>query len=114
MSSRSTSDTSATRKTTARATCWRSAPRPARCSWSYRATADIDRIVAGAVREEPLFDFSASDGVQHVVWRVAASVRDALVAAFAPVPALYIADGHHRAASAARARQEIRDAADRP
>ena len=77
---------------------------------AYRATADIDRIVAGAVREEPLFDFSASDGVQHVVWRVAASVRDALVAAFAPVSALYIADGHHRAASASRARLEIRDA----
>src|SRR4029453_7770048 len=39
---------------------------------AYRATADIDRIVAGAVLEEPLFDFSASDGGQHVIWRGAA------------------------------------------
>jgi uncharacterized protein (DUF1015 family) len=77
---------------------------------AYRATSEIDRIVAGAVREEPLFDFSAGDGVQHVIWRVAAPVRDALEAAFAAVPALYIADGHHRAASASRARLEIRDA----
>ena len=76
---------------------------------AYRASADIDRIVAGAVREKPLFDFSASDGVQHAVWRVPASVRDALVAGFAAVSALYIADGHHRVASASRARLEIRD-----
>src|SRR5262249_18773329 len=56
-----------------------------------------------------LFDLSAADGVQHTIWRSAASVRDSLVAAFAAVPALYIADGHHRVASAARARMEIRD-----
>jgi uncharacterized protein (DUF1015 family) len=57
---------------------------------------------------DPLFDFEANDGVRHTVWRVSGSMRDRLVSAFAPVPALYIADGHHRAASAARARDDRR------
>jgi len=46
--------------------------------------------------------------VQHTIWRVGGADRDALVAAFARIPSLYIADGHHRAASAARARDEMR------
>jgi uncharacterized protein (DUF1015 family) len=46
--------------------------------------------------------------VQHTVWRAEARDEHALVDAFAAVPALYIADGHHRAASAARARQQLR------
>jgi uncharacterized protein (DUF1015 family) len=57
----------------------------------------------------PLFDFQAPDGVQHTIWRVGGPDRDALVAAFGQVPSLYIADGHHRAASAARSRSVTRD-----
>ena len=49
--------------------------------------------------------------MRHTLWPVGGADRDALVAAFATIPALYIADGHHRAASAARARHEIRDRA---
>src|ERR671933_2415831 len=56
---------------------------------------------------EPLYDFTASDGVQHTIWRVPDAVR--FVNAFRDVPFLYIADGHHRAASASRARTESRD-----
>jgi uncharacterized protein (DUF1015 family) len=78
---------------------------------TYRASGEVDRVVAVATAGDPLFDFPADDGVRHSVWRVAADSRDALVAAFAGVPSLYIADGHHRVASAARARQEIRDQA---
>src|SRR2546428_679757 len=48
-------------------------------------------------------------GVQHTIWRVGGADRDALVAAFTRIPSLYIADGHHRAASAARARAEMRE-----
>ena len=58
---------------------------------------------------EPLIDFTAPDGVRHTLWRVGGADRDALVAAFGRIPALYIADGHHRAASAARARAEMRE-----
>jgi uncharacterized protein (DUF1015 family) len=70
----------------------------------YRARPDIDRIVAEAARAEPLIDFDAVDGVQHTLWRLDGSNRDRLVEAAGRIPALYIADGHHRVASAARAR----------
>jgi uncharacterized protein (DUF1015 family) len=58
---------------------------------------------------QPLIDFTAPDCVRHTIWRVGGADRDELVAAFGRIPALYIADGHHRAASAARARAELRE-----
>jgi uncharacterized protein (DUF1015 family) len=70
---------------------------------TYRERANIDALVARARSREPIDDFIAPDGVSHTVWQAAPDERDALVAAFAEVPELYIADGHHRAASAARA-----------
>ena len=69
---------------------------------AYRERADIDALVAAATAAPPLFDFTADDGVSHTIWRVA-ELAD-LVNAFARVPLLYVADGHHRAASASRAR----------
>jgi uncharacterized protein (DUF1015 family) len=74
---------------------------------TYRARPGIDRLVAAATRAEPLIDFEAADGVHHTLWRLPPGDRDALVAAARDIPALYIADGHHRAASAARARAEL-------
>ena len=76
---------------------------------TYRAAADVDAVATRAAKGTPLFDFDAPDGVRHTIWRVGGADRDALVAAFGRIPALYIADGHHRAASAARARSEMRD-----
>ncbi len=73
----------------------------------YRGRPAVDAILAHALRDTPLIDFEAADGVRHTIWRVGGHERDQLVSAFAQVPSLYIADGHHRAASAARARQEI-------
>ena len=73
---------------------------------TYRASADVTDVGRGVVTGAPLFDFSAVDGVQHTVWRVTGSSRQLLVNAFSRVSTLYIADGHHRAASAARARVE--------
>jgi uncharacterized protein (DUF1015 family) len=75
---------------------------------TYPAARAADEGVARAVAEPPLFDFTAVDGVQHTVWRASPGVGEALVAGFAGVPLLYIADGHHRAASAMRARQALR------
>jgi uncharacterized protein (DUF1015 family) len=77
----------------------------------YRAASEIDRIVDRAAAGPRLFDFDAVDGVHHALWRIGGADRDALVAAFGRIPALYIADGHHRAASAARARREMSDRA---
>jgi uncharacterized protein (DUF1015 family) len=75
---------------------------------TYRAQAKIDALVSEALNEnEPLYNFVANDDIRHTIWRVPNA--DALVQAFADVPYLYIADGHHRAASASRARAEIKD-----
>jgi len=76
---------------------------------TYRASELVDRHAAQATAGRPIIDFTADDGVKHTLWRVTGAERDALVAAFARIPSLYIADGHHRAASAARARTEMRD-----
>ena len=78
---------------------------------TYRASGAIDAAVAGVVADVPLYDFVAPDGVAHTVWKASLADREALVAAFGGVSELYIADGHHRAASAWRARAEIRDGA---
>ena len=74
---------------------------------TYRASREIDTMVMETMMANALFDFTASDGVQHTVWRVPDPVR--FVHAFRDVPMLYIADGHHRAASASRARAELRE-----
>jgi uncharacterized protein (DUF1015 family) len=75
---------------------------------TYRAQANIDSLVKEALdRNPPIYDFVANDDISHTIWRV--PNYDALVQAFADVPYLYIADGHHRAASASRARAELKE-----
>jgi uncharacterized protein (DUF1015 family) len=75
---------------------------------TYQATPQIDRLAGAACAGDPLFDVMAEDGVRHKVWKASGGGAQAVVDAFAKVPALYIADGHHRAASAWRARQALR------
>ena len=67
---------------------------------TYRDNARIDAQVEVALREPPLYDFTAPDGVRHTVWRMVET--EPWVEAFRSVPHAYVADGHHRAASAAR------------
>jgi len=74
---------------------------------TYRASAAIDALAGRVTGGRPLYDFNAPDGVRHTIWRADDASCRSLVAAFGDLPALYIADGHHRAASAARARQEL-------
>jgi uncharacterized protein (DUF1015 family) len=74
---------------------------------TYRASKAVDAVVTRAAGHDPLFDFTAPDGVRHQVWQVAAADNQPLTDAFAEVDALYIADGHHRAASAARTRTTL-------
>jgi uncharacterized protein (DUF1015 family) len=77
---------------------------------TYRARADIDRLVERLTAEPATYDFVAPDGIQHVVWVVAEpSDRDELVQTFAGVPELYVADGHHRSAAGTRIRAMRRD-----
>ncbi len=74
---------------------------------TYAASEAVDASVARIAQDTPLFDFTAPDGVRHVVWRAAAGEHAAIVDGFAALDALYIADGHHRAASAARTRRSL-------
>lgn len=77
---------------------------------TYRDSDAIDILVASVKKTAPLYDFAGEDGVTHRVWRMAAASEETacsqvyagLVAAFAKVPCAYIADGHHRAASAVK------------
>ena len=77
---------------------------------AHRPNARVDEL-ARRIRstDDPLVDFTALDGVRHAIWQVEARLVPAFVEAFEAVDALYIADGHHRAASAARARDAVRD-----
>src|ERR1041385_7168717 len=75
---------------------------------TYRAQEKIDAVVAQALENNPpLYDFVANDDIRHTIWRV--PNYEPLTKAFAEVPFLYIADGHHRAASASRARAELKE-----
>jgi uncharacterized protein (DUF1015 family) len=75
---------------------------------TYRDSATIDELVTAVQKDAPLYDFTAPDGIQHTVWRVPGA--QAFVDAFAQVPVSYVADGHHRTASAVRVGRERRAA----
>lgn len=68
---------------------------------TFRGTSEIAALILQTAEGEPLIDFTAADGVQHTIWQ--ASNPDDYVAAFGNLPALYIADGHHRTAGGERA-----------
>jgi uncharacterized protein (DUF1015 family) len=73
---------------------------------AYRGSQAINDLVREPEKNEPLYDFFCDGGVRNTIWRVAQT--EDLVRAFAEIPALYIADGHHRIASASRVRQELK------
>jgi len=75
---------------------------------TYRGRSDIAALTRPITGTAPLYDFTAQDGVRHTVWRIAES--DPFLAAFRDVPHAYVADGHHRSASAWRAGRELRNA----
>ncbi len=78
---------------------------------TYKGTDVINTLVDLVIRsEKPLYDFTSVDYIQHTVWKVPESNNKRIIDELAAVPHLYIADGHHRAASASRARAVKRDA----
>jgi uncharacterized protein (DUF1015 family) len=81
---------------------------------TYRDRPEVDAVVNEAASHHPLYDFTADDGVTHTLWRAEPETARRLVEEFGRVPLLYIADGHHRAASAARAREELRSRSGHP
>jgi uncharacterized protein (DUF1015 family) len=74
---------------------------------AHPASAAVNAVASRATSAAPLYELVAPDDVRHQIWRLTDADSAALVEAFQAIPALYIADGHHRAASAARARAEL-------
>lgn len=75
---------------------------------TYKDLEQVDQLVARDSAETPLYDFTAVDGVRHTVWKVRDSAD--YVSHLSAVPSFYVADGHHRSASAWRAGVERRQA----
>lgn len=70
---------------------------------AYRSNREINDVVEQVKKETPLYDFVAEDGIRHRVWVIhKAEDIQTIEAAFASIGEIYIADGHHRAASAVR------------
>jgi len=67
---------------------------------TYKDHAEVDKLAAAIEAGKPLFDFTAPDGIRHTVWRITDTA--AWIHCFAEIPVAYVADGHHRSASAAR------------
>ena len=64
---------------------------------------EAERLIALATEKPPVADLTASDGIRHTIWKIDDSVSITRIGAvFADMPALYIADGHHRSAAASR------------
>ncbi len=74
--------------------------------FTYKDDAKIDALIAEECAKAPLFDFVASDGIGHTLWRVDAATSEKLSELFAAIDYFYIADGHHRSAAAARTMKE--------
>lgn len=70
---------------------------------AYRSEKKLEEIVKNQMKQDTLYDFTSEDGIRHRVWKIADSaVVGTIESAFAKLPATYIADGHHRAASAVK------------
>lgn len=74
---------------------------------AFRNTDEVRGLIGQAVLGEPVYDFQCVDGIRQTLWKIDQTAD--WVEAFAQVPALYIADGHHRAESANLARKTLRD-----
>lgn len=74
---------------------------------TFRDVPAIDALMAECMEGAPLYDFEAPDGVHHSIWRFSAAAE--VVEAFARVPRLYVADGHHRCKAASRAAEAVGD-----
>ncbi|HKI77858.1 MAG TPA: DUF1015 family protein [Ignavibacteriaceae bacterium] len=78
---------------------------------TYRDVEAVNKIVDQTMKNtEPIYDFTSVDGIKHSVWILPDNYNNTIVEEIGKVKNLYIADGHHRAASAGRAREEKKKA----
>ncbi|NVN98230.1 MAG: DUF1015 domain-containing protein [Geobacteraceae bacterium] len=79
--------------------------------YTYRHDSEIDALMKSASSGTPEYDFTTDDKVRHTLWVVnSRELIDSFTSAFARIPTLYVADGHHRSAAASRVRDLRRDA----
>lgn len=70
---------------------------------TYRPVYEIDKIVNSVINKiSPIYDFTAVDGIKHTIWILPKEYMNKIIEEISKVDKLYIADGHHRAASASR------------
>lgn len=69
---------------------------------AYKANDTLQKIISQNTLNVPLYDFVSEDGVRHRVWKVEKEYNKQIAECFEDISALYIADGHHRAASAVK------------
>jgi uncharacterized protein (DUF1015 family) len=70
---------------------------------TYYPNAVVDTVISKTIQQKPILDFTFADRTKHQVWAITDQTDlEALVSAFAQIPAVYIADGHHRIASMAK------------
>ena len=69
---------------------------------AYKANDALQKIISQNTLNVPLYDFVSEDGVRHRVWKVVKEYNKQIAECFGDISALYIADGHHRAASAVK------------
>ncbi|MDP8205075.1 MAG: DUF1015 family protein [Candidatus Electryonea clarkiae] len=78
---------------------------------TYLASPEIDAVIDMIQQKEPEYDFTAPDGIQHTFWVISSKRRiEMITRLFDSVPLLYVADGHHRSASATIIAQKRREA----
>ncbi len=77
---------------------------------TYKGVDEINQAVEQTMTQtEPLYDFTTEDGIVHTIWKMPEDYNDIIIFEIEKVKNLYIADGHHRAASAARAQKVMRE-----
>jgi len=77
---------------------------------TYRGVDSVNEVVEKTMKETaPEYHFPAPDGVQHTVWIIPDIYNDTIITQLAHIKNLYIADGHHRAASAGRAQKVMKE-----
>ena len=75
---------------------------------TYRAQDAVDSLIADATEDEAEYDFTADDGIRHSFWLVTDETRiQDFQRALDTLPALYVADGHHRSEAAAKLRENL-------
>ena len=79
--------------------------------FSYRAESSIDSIIESSITNKPEYDFIAADGIRHELWVIRdESINEMVEELFEGVQDLYVADGHHRTAAAARIGKKRKEA----